>query len=239
MNETEQQISLEEIVSNAEQEQRELAETDREQQELQSETEQQGDPEEQEEQEQEEEPEPAPGEKFRRSVLEWTETIVMAIIIVATVFTFLVRIITVTGTSMVPTYHNGDKVLVTKLAGAAEQGDVVIIVNTLDEPIIKRVIAVAGQTVDFDPGLGEVVVDGTPLYGETFHIDNGITMLPQYSNIMQFPQTVPEGCVFVLGDNRGNSTDSRFSSVGMVDCRNILGKVVFNLYPFSQLGVIE
>ena len=235
MNETEQQISLEEIVRDAEQKQREPAESDCEEQEDQSEQEEQDDPEKQEE----EGPEPAPGEKFRRSVLEWTETIVMAIIIVATVFTFLVRIITVTGTSMVPTYHNGDKVLVTKLAGAAEQGDVVIIVNTLDEPIIKRVIAVAGQTVDFDPRLGEVVVDGAPLYGETFHIDNGITMLPQYSNVMRFPQIVPDGCVFVLGDNRGNSTDSRFSSVGMVDCRNILGKVVFNLYPFSQLGVVE
>ena len=226
MNETEQQISMEEVIDAAEREQQEPVGTDQEEQEGQDE-------------EEEEESESSPGEKFCRSVLEWTETIVMAIIIVATFFTFFVRIITVTGKSMVPTYHHGDKVLVTDLAGAAEQGDVVIIVNALDEPIIKRVVAVAGQTVDFDPLLGEVVIDGTPLLGETFHIDNGITMLPQFPDVMQFPQTVPEGCVFVLGDNRGNSTDSRFSSVGMVDCRNILGKVVFNLYPFSQLGVVE
>lgn len=178
-------------------------------------------------------------ERFRRSVLDWTETIVMAITIVTLAFTFLGRIITVDGTSMVPTYHNGDRVLVTELAGEAEQGDVVIIVNTLDKPIIKRVVATGGQVVDFDESLGEVLIDGVPLKGEAFGIENGITELPQYANVLQFPQTVPEGCVFVLGDNRGNSTDSRFTDVGMVDRRNILGKVVFNLYPFSKIGIVK
>lgn len=231
MNETEHQTSLEEIIAAAEQ---------KPESEYLSEPEEQIETAEQAEVEEgEENPELPPRKKFYRSVLEWTETIVVAIIIVATFFTFAVRIITVEGRSMVPTYHDGDKVLVTNLAGKIEQGDVVIIVNTLDKPIIKRVVAVAGQTVDFDAAMGEVVIDGTPLLGETYHIENGITMLPPYSNVLRFPQTVPEGCVFVLGDNRGDSTDSRFLSVGMVDCRNILGKVVFNLYPFSQLGLVE
>ncbi len=176
--------------------------------------------------------------KFRRSVFEWTETIVMAIVLVALMFTFVIRVITVDGGSMKPTYHDGDRVLVSGFAGDIQKGDVVIIVNTLKEPIIKRVIATEGQIVDFDAALGEVTVDGVPVMGDEFGISNGITTLPEYANILEFPQTVPENCVFVLGDNRGNSTDSRFADVGMVDHRNILGKVVFNLYPFSQIGTV-
>ena len=171
--------------------------------------------------------------------MEWVETIVMAVVLVAVAFTFVARVITVDGVSMEPTYYNGDRVLVTKLAGQARQGDVVIVVGALEEPIIKRVVATEGQTVDFDPELGEVTVDGQPLPGSVFGIEDGITFVPDLPGmVMEFPQTVPEGCVFVLGDNRDNSTDSRFVTVGMVDQRNILGKVVFSLYPFSKSGVV-
>ena len=180
---------------------------------------------------------PRRGSSFAGSVLDWVEAIVMAVVLVAIVFTFVARVITVDGISMEPTYHDGDRVLVTKLAGPAQQGDVVIIVNALEDPIIKRVIATEGQTVDFDPELGEVLVDGEPLPGSVFGAEDGITFVPdQPGQVLEFPQTVPEGCVFVLGDHRDRSTDSRFQSVGMVDRRNILGKVVFNLYPFSILG---
>lgn len=174
-----------------------------------------------------------------RSVMEWVETIVMAVVLVAVAFTFVARVITVDGVSMEPTYYNGDRVLVTKLAGQARQGDVVIVVGALEEPIIKRVVATEGQTVDFDPELGEVTVDGQPLPGSVFGIEDGITFVPDLPGmVMEFPQTVPEGCVFVLGDNRDNSTDSRFVTVGMVDQRNIPGKVVFSLYPFSKIGFV-
>lgn len=181
-----------------------------------------------------------PQDKFRRSVLEWTETIVMAIVLVAVVFTFVVRIITVDGRSMVPTYHDGDRVLVSGFAGDIQQGDIVIVVHALDEPIIKRVVATEGQVVDFDASQGEVTVDGVALKGSVFGIQDGITTVPDFSSgILEFPQTVPENCVFVLGDNRTNSTDSRFEVVGMVDHRNILGKVIFNVYPFSNIGTVK
>ncbi len=185
-----------------------------------------------------EEKQPRKDSPFVRSTLEWAETIVMAVVLVAIVFTFVARVITVDGRSMEPTYYNGDRVLVTQLAGPAQQGDVVIVVEALDEPIIKRVIATEGQVVDFDSELGEVTVDGQVVAGSVYGTEDGITYVPDLpGQVLEFPQTVPEGCVFVLGDNRDNSTDSRFVSVGMVDCRNILGKVVFNLYPLSRAGL--
>ena len=156
----------------------------------------------------------------------------MAVVLVAVVFTFLARVITVDGRSMEPTYHNGDRVLVTNLAGAPQQGDVVIVVNALEEPIIKRVVATEGQTVDFDPVLGEVLVDGAALPGSVFGIEDGITFVPDVpGQVLEFPQTVPEGCVFVLGDNRNDSDDSRDPDLGPVDTREILGRAVALLFP--------
>lgn len=174
---------------------------------------------------------------FTSWALEWLETIAVAFAVVTLVFTFITRVITVDGISMEPTYFDGDRVLATSLAGQAKQGDVIIVVHALEDTIIKRVVATEGQLVDFDAEAGELTVDGVPLKGEEFGIENGITFVPDRPGmVMEFPQQVPEGCVFVLGDNRQHSTDSRYLSVGMVDRRNILGRVVFNLFPLSKLG---
>lgn len=173
--------------------------------------------------------------KIPRTVLEWTEELVIAVVIIAVAFTFLFRVITVSGTSMVPNYNSGDRVLVTGGFGNLKQGDVVVITNVLDEPIIKRVIATEGQTVDFDYENGTVLVDGQIVDETAFGLENGITEEPFTSfELLEFPQRVPEGCVFVLGDNRSVSEDSRYRIVGMVDKRNILGKAVFHLFPFGK-----
>ena len=180
---------------------------------------------------------PAKGVK---TLYEWLEEIVIALTLVILVFTFLFRVVTVTGESMLPNFVEGQKLIVTNLSHSVEQGTVVVITNVLNEPIIKRVIATEGQTIDIDYETGVVYVDGEAVDETQFGLENGITTRP-YSTLeaMVFPQTVPEGCVFVLGDNRSVSKDSRYTEVGMVDTRHILGEAVFTLYPFDRFGVIE
>ena len=169
---------------------------------------------------------------------EWVQALVGVVLAVVLLFTFAVRVVLVSGPSMRETLQDQDCLLVLNapLCGGFETGDIVIIQRDDfrdGEPIVKRIVATEGQTVDIDFDAGTVYVDGQ-LLEETYireptHLEEGL----------EFPVTVPVGCVFVLGDNRGHSIDSRFQSVGMVDQRNILGKVVFNIYPFSNLGFVS
>lgn len=177
--------------------------------------------------------------KIVTTILEWAEEVILAIVLIAVVFTFVGRVVTVTGTSMVPSFHEEDRVLVVNDVGRVKRGDVVVIVNVLQEPIIKRVVATEGETVDFDYESGAVLVNGQAIDETQFGLENGVTGEPFGSfELLEFPQTVPEGCVFVLGDNRAVSEDSRYQDVGMIDERNILGKAVFHLFPFQRLGFV-
>ena len=180
-----------------------------------------------------------PGQR-KKNVLDWVEELVIAVVIIGVVFTFFFRIITVTGNSMAPNYSDGDRVLVTGAALGVKQGDVVVVVNVLEEPIIKRVIATEGQVVVFDPDTRAVLVDGQPVDETQFGLENGITDLPYSSfEVLEFPQTVPEGCVFVLGDNRSVSEDSWYQRVGMIDTRNILGKALVRIFPLDRIGLAQ
>lgn len=170
--------------------------------------------------------------------LDWVEELVIALTLIAVVFTFCFRVITVSGTSMVPNFQDGDRILVANTHSAPKTGEVVVIVNVLEEPIIKRVIATEGQTVDFDYEAGVVLVDGKPLDETAFGLKNGVTEYPYTSfELLDFPQTVPKGCLFVLGDNRAVSEDSRYQIIGMVDQRNVLGRAVFHVFPPGRLGL--
>ncbi|HIY27747.1 MAG TPA: signal peptidase I [Firmicutes bacterium] len=175
------------------------------------------------------------------SAYEWVGEILAAVVVVVLIFTFLFRVVTVSGTSMYPNYHDGDRLIVTNTFGQPlEQGDVVVLVNVLEEPIIKRVIATENQTVDIDFPTGTVYVDGEPLDESQFGLPNGITTQTAATlERTQFPATVPEGHIFVLGDNRPVSEDSRYTDVGMVDVRNVLGKAEFRLFPFDRIGLVE
>jgi signal peptidase I len=168
---------------------------------------------------------------------EWVEALILSLIIVTVLFSFAMRIVSVSGPSMLPTLRSDDRVLLFSMFYQPRQGDVVVITHTrgLSEPIIKRVIALENQTVDIDFQSGTVVVDGKKM-DESRYIRNGITTQP---SDYRFPLTVPKGSVFVLGDNRPVSNDSRSSDVGMVDQRLILGRAEWVLYPFGRFGKIN
>ena len=184
--------------------------------------------------------------KGSRDLYEWVQALVCSVLAVVVVFTFFVRLIGVDGHSMVPTLQNGDRLLVVNslLNDDYRQGDIVVLrkASFLGEPIVKRVIAVGGQTVNIDFQTGIVYVDGKQLQEPYV---NELTFLQEGT---EFPLTVPEGSVFVMGDNRNNSSDSRDSRLGTVDTRYVIGKAFFLVFPgesqstgtreFSRVGSI-
>ena len=186
-------------------------------------------------------------EKGGRDLYEWVQALVCSVLTVVLVFTFGIRLIGVDGHSMVPTLQDGDRLLVTTslLSGDYEYGDIVIIQKGAfagGEPIVKRVIATGGQTVDIDFETGAVYVDGTLL--EEDYI-NELTFVEEGT---EFPLTVPEGSIFVMGDNRNHSSDSRDASLGTVDTRYVIGRAVILAFPgadestgkrdFGRIGLI-
>ena len=181
-------------------------------------------------------PELSLGEKSRKEIYDWIHCLSIALIICVVIFAFFVRLIDVRGTSMNPTLNNGDKMLVSGLFYSPKAGDVVVFKKDEYDPeraLVKRVIATEGQVINIDFDNGIVYVDGEPL-------EEDYIMEPT-TNKIDFigPQTVPEGCVFVMGDNRNASTDSRKTEIGMVDSRLILGKAYFVVYPLSQMRSIK
>lgn len=177
------------------------------------------------------------GVSFAREVYDWVESGMTAVLCVVLVFTFVARMVGVVGDSMYPTLHNKDRLIATGIYTELKTGDIVVITqpNKRNEPLIKRVIATGGQTVDIDYETGLVYVDGKRLYepyvNETIH--------PGSTFEMAFPQQVPPGRVFVMGDNRNNSWDSRALEVGMVDQRYVLGKVIYRVMPYDRFGLPE
>lgn len=168
------------------------------------------------------------------SCYEWIEGLIVSLIFVLLLFVFLFRAnIVVIGDSMKPNYHDGNRLLISCLDRNFKRDDVVVIEASgtkLNDRIIKRVIATEGQTVDIDFQRGIVSVDGKEL-DESAYIENGITKNQYDTN---FPQKVPKGHIFVLGDNRTVSEDSRSSYVGMIDTRHVMGKVIYMIMPFKK-----
>ena len=170
----------------------------------------------------------------RGEIYDWMQSLVFALIICIIVFVFIFRIVDVSGDSMNPTLLNGDKLVVSDVFYKPKQGDIVIFRKDeyKAEALVKRVIATEGQTiVEIDFDRGRVYVDGELL-------DEPYIAEPTHNQLdFQGPQTVPEGCVFVMGDNRNASSDSRRAQIGMVDERLIVGKVLLRVFPLDSIGV--
>ena len=187
-----------------------------------------------------EQPEPkAPAQKrkkkeekltWQKSVLLYLHDLVYLLAVIIVVFLLCFRVVVVSGTSMNDTLLDGDYLL---LIGDAfykdpKQGDVIVASkDSFDNgaPIVKRVIATEGQIVDIDFEEGIVYVDGKAL-------EEPYTLTPtNMKEGMNFPMVVEEGCIFVMGDNRNGSKDSRNPEIGLIDKREVLGKVIFLFVP--------
>lgn len=180
--------------------------------------------------------------------LSYLHDLVVLVAGVLLVFSLLFRVIVVSGPSMNSTLIDGDWILLLSNVFYSEPTSGDIIVASKDsfddgKPIIKRVIATEGQTVDIDFAAGIVYVDGVAL------VENYTNTPTNTSGGVQFPLTVSEGCIFVMGDNRNVSKDSRSTQIGLIDKREVLGKALFIFLPgndqgredrnFSRIGVID
>ncbi len=172
-----------------------------------------------------------PKETAVSGLYDWVSAAIFALVLVTLVFSFFFRIVEVDGDSMNPTLWNTERLITSRLAYSPQRGDIVIINRYTKEPLVKRIIAVGGDRLRIDEEGGGVYVNGEKL--EEDYIQ-GITY-PLYFGTEE--QTVPEGCVFVMGDNRQNSTDSRYMDVvGFVKESDLIGKAVFRFLPLSRFG---
>ncbi|MBO5247704.1 MAG: signal peptidase I [Clostridia bacterium] len=169
-------------------------------------------------------------------IVEFMEIIVGALVAAILVLTLICRTGVVDGTSMVPTMHHADRYVISDLFYTPDQGDIVVFRPEMkgeDELWIKRIIALEGQTVYIDPNTYQVFVDGQ-LLDEPYL--EGMGTIPKTT---ENPITVPEGCVFVMGDNRAISLDSRYKEVGCVKISQLAGRVILRFWPLSDFGFCE
>ena len=183
------------------------------------------------------------------SILPYLKDLAKVLTVILILFLFCFRIAIVEGSSMYDTLVDGDYILLLNnfLAGDPEYGDIIVASKSTykdGEPIIKRVIATEGQIVDINFETGEVTVDGVVLDEPYIH-----SSTTKILNSQTFPLTVDDGCLFVMGDNRGKSLDSRSTVIGQIDCREVVGTALFLMFPgndegneerqFNRIGVLS
>lgn len=162
----------------------------------------------------------------------WAQALTVALLVLVIVNTFFLRISAVSGTSMVPTLQNQDQILLQVIGyNTPQKGDIVVVVSTAfqGEPLVKRIIGTVGDVIDITED-GHIMVNGE-IQDEPYIAD---LIAESKRGSVIYPYTVSEGCVFVMGDNRNGSSDSR--EIGQLPCDEIIGKAVFRLWPLTKLG---
>ena len=172
---------------------------------------------------------------WQKTVVLYMHDLIYMLVIIMILFLLVFRVIVVSGSSMYSTLIDGDYLLLISnlFYQEPEYGDIIVASkDSFDDgaPIIKRVIATEGQTVDIDFVEGIVYVDGEPLQEDYTYTPTNM------EEGMEFPLTVDENCVFAMGDNRNRSRDSRSPDIGQIDKREILGKAVFLFLPGTDEG---
>lgn len=183
---------------------------------------------------------PAKNSSIARSVFDIVEMLSLVTVAIILCFSFVVRLNIVKGPSMEDTLHTGEYLLVSDLFYKPTPGDIAVIHDITaggdyNEPLVKRIIATEGQTVDIDFNTWTLTVDGE-VVDETSYIKLVDNLLRPK---VDFPLTVAPGCVFVMGDNRNHSGDSRLTELESIDERCIVGKVYARIFPFGKMCIFK
>ena len=167
---------------------------------------------------------------FLATLYDILEVLVVSLTCITVLFTFLFRVVGVEGASMMDTLYEGDRLILCPVLTSPERGDIVVINRYADDPLIKRVIGVQGDTIEIDEDQNKVRLNGELL-------DESYIRYPTPAYDMSGAVTVPEGYVFVMGDHRNDSHDSRSEDIGLVSVNDIVGQAVFRIWPLQRIGV--